>query len=1009
MTIVAAAHRHRRAVLLATAFLAGAGLLSGLTLPSDIYPPLHFPRVVIIVHSGTLPTSTMTIAVTRPLEQAAMETPGVRRVRSRTFRGAAEISVQFTPETDMVVALQQVQGRAAELRPELPGGTELIIERLTTAAFPILSLNLSGGLPIAELRDYAFYVLRPALARAPGVGRVEVLSSDEREIEVVADPTRLRAAGIGIDQLADALRAENVMAPVGRYSSSGQQRLALASGQWRSIADIGQTPVVVRNNAVVRVSDLAQVFPGAPDRTSLVTGNGRDAVAVSVSKQPEANIIAVRTGVEAALAEATRTLPSGLHLVKTYDLAEFVSSSIANVRDAILIGGVLAVLVLFLFLRDWRITLAATVALPITAAVTFLVMRLAGQSINVMSMGGLAVAIGLVIDDAVVVVENIHRRAHDGSDAAAVRAATEEMVAPIVGSTLTTVVVFAPLGLLSGVVGDFFRALSITLSAAVLISLALALMLIPLVARGLARRQPRPDRARGPGLEEWYSRALQRVLYRPVAVIGAVIVIVAAAAVLYTRIGSGFLPQMDEGGFIIDYQTPPGTAIEETDRQIRRAEAILSATPEVASYSRRTGTELGLFATMPSKGDILVRLKPRGQRAHSADEIISAMRPKLEDALPGVEIEFVQLLQDVLGDLEGTPTPIEVKFFGDDPDVLAQLAGQGGQILSGVRGVVDIFTEQPGNPEDEWEIDAAAAGRLGLTVEQVSAQLATAWLGSVPTELRLLDRTIPVRVRYPDADRFNPAVMGAILIRGANGQTAPLSNLARVKPSNGQSVALRENLREMALVTARLEGRDLGSAVSELETQLTHLTLPVGYSYEIGGQFASQRRAFRELLAVFGIAVALVLLVLVVEFRQWAPALLILAAAPLASAGAFALLLVTGVELNVSSAMGLILLVGLVVKNGIVLLDHAQRLRADHVPLDRALVVAGGVRIRPILMTTLCTLLGLLPLALGLGSGAELQKPLALAVIGGLSLSTAVTLFVLPTLYLAISGRRNPA
>jgi multidrug efflux pump subunit AcrB len=308
-------------------------------------------------------------------------------------------------------------------------------------------------------------------------------------------------------------------------------------------------------------------------------------------------------------------------------------------------------------------------------------MRLLGQSINVMSMGGLAVAIGLVIDDAVVVVENIHRRAHDGSDAAAVWSATEEMVAPIVGSTLTTVVVFAPLGLLSGVVGDFFRALSITLSAAVLISLALALMLIPLVSRALARRQPGPERPSGRRLDEWYSRTLQRVLYRPAMVLVALAAIVAAGFLLYTRIGSGFLPQMDEGGFIIDYQTAPGTAIEETDRLIRRAESILVETPDVASFSRRTGSELGLFATMPNKGDILVRLKPRSQRAQSADEIIGAMRPKLEEALPGVEIEFVQLLQDVLGDLEGTPTPVEVKFFGDDPDVLAQLAEQGEQML----------------------------------------------------------------------------------------------------------------------------------------------------------------------------------------------------------------------------------------------------------------------------------------------------------------------------------------
>ncbi|HTQ79348.1 MAG TPA: efflux RND transporter permease subunit, partial [Thermoanaerobaculia bacterium] len=467
-----------------------------------------------------------------------------------------------------------------------------------------------------------------------------------------------------------------------------------------------------------------------------------------------------------------------------------------------------------------------------------------------------------------------------------------------------------------------------------------------------------------------------------------------------------FLPRMDEGGFIIDYLTPPGTALEESDRQIRRIEALLKATPEVAAFSRRTGSELGIFATDQNKGDLLVRLKPRSERHRSAEEVIDDLRPKVEAAVPGVDVEFAQLLQDMIGDLEGTPTPIEVKIFGDDPDVLARLSSEVEPLLAAVPGVVDLVGTQQGSPEITWEIDPVAAGRLGLSVDQVSSQLAAAWMGETATSLRLLDRSIPVRVRYPDRVRFDPSRFASTPVRGADGHIVPLSSVARRVEATGQNILLRENLRPLALVTARLEKRDLGSAVAEVRARLKRLRLPVGYTLEVGGQYESQRQAFRDLLLVFAAAAALVFVILVFELRAFLPALLLLAAAPLSLGGSFLLLLLTGTELNVSSAMGLILLVGLVVKNGIVLLDYAHRLELEGMPLDEAVAAAARVRLRPILMTTLCTLFGLLPLALGLGAGAELQKPLALAVIGGLGLSTIVTLYAVPAVYAAL--RRRP-
>jgi CzcA family heavy metal efflux pump len=1004
VSVAAIAARQSRAVALVVVALVIAGVFSAFTLPSSIYPPLEFPRIVVIAKSGTLPPQSMMLTVTRPIETAIMEVPGIRRVRSRSIRGASEISAQFDPSTDMVVALQQVQNRIAEARGELPMDADLTVERLTPAVFPILIWMLTGPLPTPELNDFATYVVRPELARVPGAGRIEVLASDTREIEVVLDPQRLAAAGLAVTDVAAALQAQNQLLPVGRFPQGGQQHLTLASGLWTSADQISRAPVVVKGGATVRVSDLGTVAPGSPDRTLLVTGNGRDAVEISVSQQIGANILSVKQGVDAAIRNLTSALPSGITLTKVYDLAEFVSDAIANVRDAIVIGGLLAVVVLIVFLRDLRLTLIAAVTLPLAVIPTFVFLQVFHGSINLMSMGGLAVAIGLVIDDAVVVVENIHRRSVEGGDA--VIDAVEQLIAPLVSSTLTTVVVFAPLGLLSGVIGQFFRALSLSLTVAVLMSLALSVSIVPMMARWAFRHhRPRPEREPHGAFARAYFRALTGIVQRPVAAVLFAVVLAAAAIGLFFAVGTGFLPKADEGGFVVDYITPAGSSLQESDRQVRRMEEIISKTPEVASYSRRTGSELGLFATEQTKGDILVRLKPRGDRDRSSEEVIADMRPKLQQAAPLADIEFVQLLQDMLGDLEGAPTPIEVKIFGDDPDVLERLAAPVQEMLEKIQGVVDVVGMQRGNPEVTWDIDPVAAGRVGLTVQQVADQMQASWLGEVPTDLRLLDRRVPVRVRLTDDFRFDPNRLAQTLIKTADSALVPVSALAHPVRANGQAELLRENLRQMALVSGRLEGRDIGSAVAEIRGRLDALKLPVGYTYELGGQYASQQQAFRELLMVFGIATVLVFTILVVQFRAWIPAVLILLAAPLSLGGAMLLLFLTGTDLNVSSAMGIILLIGLVVKNGIMLLDFSEHLHRQGEAVETAIAHAARIRLRPILMTTFCTLFGLLPLALGLGAGAELQKPLALAVIGGLALSTPVTLLAVPGLYAVLKRR----
>ena len=543
------------------------------------------------------------------------------------------------------------------------------------------------------------------------------------------------------------------------------------------------------------------------------------------------------------VANLKTVLPAGITITRVYDLAEFVEESIASVRDAILIGGLLAIAVLLVFLRDWRLTLIAAVTLPMAVIPTFAFMWLFGGTINLMSLGGLAVAIGLVIDDAVVVVENVHRRAGEGG--ASVLGAVSQITGPLISSTLTTVVVFAPLGLLSGVPGQFFQALSLSLSVAVLISLALAVSVVALMARWAAASH-RPAGEWHGRLEQTYERMLGVMVRRPLIAVATGALLLALTVVLFSRVGTGFFPPADEGGFVLDYLTPEGSALADTDRQVRLMERVVAETPEVAAYSRRTGSELGLFATAQNSGDILVRLKPRNQRSRSSEEIISDLRERVHEAVPLVEIEFVQLLQDMLGDLEGSAEPIEVKIFGDDPERLAALAGPVEEALSGIDGVVDVVGPQRGNPEVTWTIDPLAAARYGLSAQQVSKQLAGNWLGQLTSDLRLADRTIPVRVRLPDSVRFNTDALPHTLIRTGDGKPIPLSEVATMTRANGQGELRRENLRPMAVVSGRLEGRDLGSAVSDIQSKLRELPLPIGYTYELGGQYQSQGQAFQR-------------------------------------------------------------------------------------------------------------------------------------------------------------------
>jgi len=997
MNVARFAARNSRAILLGIILLSAAGVWAAMTLPSNIYPEVEFPRIVIVARAGDLSPRLVQLAVTRPLEEAARTVLGARRVTSKTIRGACEISVLFNPDTDMPYALQLMQGKIDEAKASLPTQTTVAVERMTPSLFPIFSFNVTGAIPPADLRDLAEFELRPLLSRVQGVANVEVLASEEREISVIVDPGRLNAAKLTIDQVADALKATNVVTAVGRLPKDYLQYLVLSSAELTSLDDVRKVVVAFRDRIPVYVGDVAEVREGVIDRTTLISGSGKPAAVVSVARQIRGNILAVVDGAKAALKEYRASLPPSVRLTVVYDLADFVRNAVASVRDAIAIGSLLAVLVLIFFLRDWRVTTIAAISLPLTIVGTFFVLHLVGGTINLMSLGGLAIAIGLVIDDSIVVVENIHRhRAAGETVAVAAERGTQELLAAVIGSTLTTVVVFIPLGLLQGVVGQFFAALSTTLAAAVLLSLAYALLFIPSVAGRFLRDRDKSS-SRLDRLSRWYKSLLTWSVRKPALVIGVTLAFAALGALLYTRLETGFLPQMDEGGYIVDYWTPEGTSLPETDRMLKRVEDVLNATPEVASFARRTGAELGMFATPQNTGDIVVRLRPSTERNRTAEEVIEAQRAIFEKEMPGMTIEFVLLLQDMLGDLEGNPEPVEVKIFGDDLATLAALAERTAVRLETIPGLVDIVIPQKGNPELNLRIDPTRAARAGFTVDRITSQLATGMLGRPATTFRKNDRLIDVRVRFADRNRFDLDWIREFPLTSESGSIVPLSATATIDMSEGETELHREDLRQMIPITARLEGRGLGSGIRDVQAALTAEQWPIGYSWRLGGQYESQQTSFKSMMLVLSVAVLLVFGVLVAQFRRFIPAIIILSAAPLSLVGAFGLLLLTGTPLNVSSMMGLILLIGLIVKNGIILVDYADIVMARGADAVGALIEAGAVRLRPILMTTLCTLFGLLPLALGLGPGAEMQKPLAIAVIGGLSVSTVITLIFVPT------------
>jgi CzcA family heavy metal efflux pump len=1014
------------------------GAYFAFTIPVSVFPSTDFPRIVIGVDNGVMPIDQMLVTITRPIEEAVNSVPGLQRVQSITSRGSAEVDLFFDWNSDMILTLQRVDAVAARMQAELPPTAKVETHRLTFAVFPIIGYSLtSDTVPQNKLWEIATYDLKPRINRLDGVASVLVQGGRVPEFQVMPDPARLQAAGVTVSEILDAIRRTNLIDSPGLLENNHQLVLGLISGQVRSPEQIGQ--IVVKNSALgvpIRLGDIASIAPSVAPVYTIVTANGKPAVLLNINRQPDSNTLDVANEVHSQMAELLPSLPPGVHLEPFYDQSTIVHDSIASVRDAVLLGLVLSSIILVLFLRDWGTSLVAGLVIPATLLITFIVLKFTGQSFNLMTLGGLAAAVGLVIDDAIVVLENIvlHRDAGQNRFQA-IQSALSELMIPLIGSTITPIVVFLPLISITGVTGSFFRALAVTMTVSLFTSLLLALTWTPTLSQYFVRRKnvagaPTATSTGGPDaasllaaeeahmsgffgrIIDFYSRTMNGVLKRPWMLVASSAAIVVLSYVCYSFLGSDLLPEMDEGGFILDYFTPPGSSLAESDRILLHIEKILREVPEVENTSRRTGLQLGLAAvTEVNRGDFTVKLKR--DRKRDIDEIISDVRGEIEKTEPAAKVEFVQVLQDMIGDLTSQPEPIVIKLFSQDAKLLADTAPRVADSIGKVKGVVDVLNgieNTISGPAVTYQVNPSVSARSGFTPEEVAMD-ASAILEGEPaaTPVILNDRAYTIRVRFPESSRSSLDRMSNTLVTSSTGRTATLGSLASLTAEPGQTEIRRENLQRLVEVTGRFEGVDLGSGMAAVQKAVADMHLPSSIRVEYGGTYQEQQKSFRDLLMVLFLALLLLFIVLLFEFRTFSAPAAILASALLSTFGGFLALLITRTTFNVASFMGMIMVIGIVAKNGILLLDAEHRFRGLGFSQEDAMIQAGRRRLRPIAMTALATIAGMLPLAFAIGAGSQMLQPLAIAVIGGLTSSMVLSLIFTPAIHYYLQPKQLEA
>jgi len=1000
MSFTAWAQSHARSILFFLATLIVAGVVASFSLPVALFPHVSFPRVRIILDAGDRPAERMAVEVTTPVEEAVRAIPGVRSVRSTTSRGTAEISVNFDWGEDMVAAMLQCQSQVNKILPALPTGTSFEVERMDPTVFPVIAYSLtSDSHSLVELRDLALYTLRPALSTVSGVARVTVQGGRVEEYRINVDPDKLQSFKLTLAEVASALSASNVQVAVGHLEQYNKLYLVVSDTRFQKFEEIERTVLRSTPDGVVLLEDVAQIEHSSEPQWIRVTADGYDAVLFQVYQQPTGNTVEIASGIKAKLREMKKQIPDGVKIADWYDQSDLITASESSTRDAVLVGIVLAAIVLLAFLGDWKVTLIATLTVPAVLAATILLLYVLKMSFNIMTLGGMAAAVGLIIDDAIVMVEHIVRRARgsaEGDARSRVLRAASEFTNPLAGSSAATIIIFTPLAFLSGVTGAFFKALSLTMAASLIISFFVAWLAVPILCASLLRTDSKIDRPSSftQRVHEAYRENMQRLLRRPRFVFAFLIPLLLLGFLAFKNVPSGFMPVMDEGGFILDYISPPGTSLAETDRLLRQVESILQETPEVQTYSRRTGLQLGGGVTEANIGDFFVRLKPFPR--HSIEEVMDGVREEIEQHVPGLQIELLQLMEDLIGDLTSVPQPIEIKLYSDDEATLHALAPKVADTISKVNGVVEVKTGIiPAGDALNIQVDRVKVSLEGMDPDAVTKALGDFLTGNVTTKIQQGPKLIGVRVWIPRDARETMRNIDNLLLRAPDGHLFPLKRVATLTPLSGQPEIMRDDLKRMVAVTARISGRDLGSTVRDVKRALARANvIPNNVLYRFGGLYEQQQIAFRGLTLILFAAIVLVFLLLLFLYESFRVAGAMLLIPIFAVAGVYLGLWLTRTEFNITSRMGMTMIVGIVTEIAIFYYSEFR----DLPPSDDRFILAGINRMRAIFMTAFAAILALLPLALGIGHGSAMQQPLAIAIISGLIFSLPLVLIALPAL-----------
>ncbi|WP_293891702.1 efflux RND transporter permease subunit [Flavobacterium sp.] len=971
---------------------------------TSLFPEITFPKIKIIVDAGQQPIDKMMITVTKPLENVIKKVQDLKTVRSTTSRGSCEISAFMDWKSDIDLSKTRIEAQINQIKNELPPDTQITVEKMNPSILPVIGYAIEGkGKSAVELKKIANYTIKPFLSQIDGVSEIRIIGGKEKEYWLALDFDKMTALGITPNAISQVLSQTNFIKSNGYLSDYRYLYLTITDAQVDKKDELENLVISNNGKGIVTLKDIAAVEIKEAKEYIKVNANGKESILVAVIKQPNSNLISLTDAMNSKLEDLKKILPNGIKITPYYQQATFVNDAVKSVTDSLLIGLFLAIIVAVLFLKSAKASATILITIPVTLGLTLIVLYLTGETFNIMTLGAIAAALGLIIDDAIVVVEQIHRTHEEHPDEPTVtllQKAIHYLFPAMVGSSISTIVIFFPFVLMSGVAGSYFKVLTDTMIITLVCSFFVTWLLLPVVYLLLSKKE-KTNSEKQEMVEMHEVKTQKWVAYfieKPIISIVFCIILVLSIFIILPNLETGFLPEMDEGSIVMDYESPPGTSLEETDRMLTEVEKIIIKVPEVEAYSRRTGTQMGFFITEPNRGDYLIQLKK--DRNKISNDVIDEIRAKVEATQPALRIDFGQVIGDMLGDLMSSVSPIEVKVYGNNQAELQKIAKEVTAIVEKVKGTADVFDGIIlAGPAVNIEPNYSKLAQYGITPTDLQFQMQTALEGNVVGSLLENEKQTPIRLIYANGQKRSLEDIKQLKIFLPNGQSIPISSLVTISVQKGVAEIERENLQMMSVVTGRLDNRDLGSVMQEIQTKVTNdIHLPSGYYIEYAGAYKDQQQSFRELLMILIASSLLIFGVILFLFRDFRIALTILLISVLGISGSYILLFITGTPLNVGSYTGIIMIVGIISENAIfTFLQFRETFKLTR-NVNQSIIYSISTRLRPKLMTALGAIIALLPLAIGIGTGSELHQPLAIAVIGGFLIAMPLLLIVLPSL-----------